>query len=277
MSNPSFARPGRILAFSGAAVGLLGLAVLAGLGAPAAPSAAMTARLPALTLGTVLVAGIADGFNPCAFTVLLLFITSLAAAAQARDAPSAVSLRGRVIGLGSIYIASVFFTYLALGVGLLAAVDLFTQRHLPARLGAVLSIALGLWMLKDYFLPEVGLRLEAPAAVGRWARASARRATIPTLVAGGVLIGLCTLPCSGAVYLAVLSLLAAQSSALAGFGYLVLYNALFVLPLVAILLLASARPTLNRLAHWNLHHREWVRLGLGTGVVLMGFVILATV
>ena len=277
MSNPSFARPGRILAFSGAAVGLLGLAVLAGLGAPAAPSAAMTARLPALTLGTVLVAGIADGFNPCAFTVLLLFITSLAAAAQARDAPSAVSLRGRVIGLGSIYIASVFFTYLALGVGLLAAVDLFTQRHLPARLGAVLSIALGLWMLKDYFLPDLGLRLEAPAAVGRWARASARRATIPTLVAGGVLIGLCTLPCSGAVYLAVLSLLAAQSSALAGFGYLVLYNALFVLPLVAILLLASARPTLNRLAHWNLHHREWVRLGLGTGVVLMGFVILATV
>ena len=199
------------------------------------------------------------------------------AAAQARDAPSAVSLRGRVIGLGSIYIASVFFTYLALGVGLLAAVDLFTQRHLPARLGAVLSIALGLWMLKDYFLPEMGLRLEAPAAVGRWARASARRATVPTLVAGGVLIGLCTLPCSGAVYLAVLSLLAAQSSALAGFGYLVLYNALFVLPLVAILLLASARPTLNRLAHWNLHHREWVRLGLGTGVVLMGFVILATV
>ena len=277
MSNPSFARPGRILAFSGAAVGLLGLAALAGLGAPAAPSAAMTARLPALTLGTVLVAGIADGFNPCAFTVLLLFITSLVAAAQARDAPSAVSLRGRVIGLGSIYIASVFFTYLALGVGLLAAVDLFTQRHLPARLGAVLSIALGLWMLKDYFLPEMGLRLEAPAAVGRWARASARRATIPTLVAGGVLIGLCTLPCSGAVYLAVLSLLAAQSSALAGFGYLVLYNALFVLPLVAILLLASARPTLNRLAHWNLHHREWVRLGLGTGVVLMGFVILATV
>lgn len=277
MSSPSLARPGRVLVFSGAAVGLLGLAVLAGLGAPAAPSAAMTARLPALTLGTVLVAGIADGFNPCAFTVLLLFITSLVAAAQARDAPSAVSLRGRVIGLGSIYIASVFFTYLALGVGLLAAVDLFTQRHLPARLGAVLSIALGLWMLKDYFLPEVGLRLEAPAAVGRWARASARRATVPTLVAGGVLIGLCTLPCSGAVYLAVLSLLAAQSSALAGFGYLVLYNALFVLPLVGILLLASARPALNRLAHWNLHHREWVRLGLGTGVVLMGFVILATV
>lgn len=268
---------GRVLAFSAAAVALLGLAVLAGLGAPRAPSPAMVPQLPALTLGTVLVAGLADGINPCAFTVLLLFITGLLAAAQARSQESAASVRGRVIGLGSIYIASVFLTYLALGVGLLSVAGLFTQRHLPARLGAVLSVALGLWMLKDYFVPEMGFRLAAPAAVGRWAQASARRMTVPGLVAGGVLIGLCTLPCSGAVYLAVLSLLAAQASALAGFGYLVVYNGLFVLPLAGILVLASTRPALNRLAHWNLHHREWVRLGLGTGVVVMGFVILATV
>lgn len=269
--------PGRVLIFSVAAVGLLGLATLVGLGAPHAPSPAMTSLLPAATLGAVIVAGFADGFNPCAFTVLLLFITSLLAAAQARDPLAAASLRGRVIGLGSIYIASVFLTYLALGVGLLSTTALFTERHLPARLGAVASIGLGLWMLKDYFFPELGFRLRAPAAVMGWARASARRMTVPALVAGGVLIGLCTVPCSGAIYLAVLSLLAAEPSVLAGFGYLVLYNVMFVLPLVIILLLASARPALNRLAHWNLHHREWVRLGLGGGVVAMGFVILVTV
>jgi cytochrome c-type biogenesis protein len=130
---------------------------------------------------------------------------------------------------------------------------------------------------KDYFVPETGFRLQAPGAVARWARGMGQRATVPALVTGGVFIGLCTLPCSGAVYLAVLSLLAAQASAPAGFAYLLLYNALFVLPLVVILLLASARPTLNRLAHWNLHRREWLRLGIGAGVVLMGFVILVTV
>jgi hypothetical protein len=37
------------------------------------------------------------------------------------------------------------------------------------------------------------------------------------------------------------------------------------------------RPTLNRLAHWNLHHKEWVRLALGGGVIIMGLIILATV
>jgi cytochrome c biogenesis protein CcdA len=269
--------PGRVLAFSAVAIGLMGLAVLAGLGAPHAPTAEAASLLPAATLGTVIVAALVDGINPCAFTVLLLFITALLASAQARSPESTVSLRRRVIGLGSIYIASVFLTYLALGVGLLSVAAIFTQRHLPARLGAVAAIALGLWMFKDYFVPELGFPLSAPAAVSRWARASARRATVPALVAGGVLIGLCTLPCSGAVYLAVLSLLAAQPSALAGFAYLFLYNALYVLPLVVILLLASVRPMLNRFAHWNLHHREWLRLGIGTGVVLMGFVILVTV
>ena len=270
-------QPGRVLAFSAAAVGLLSLAVLAGFAAPHAPSSAMAGLLPVATLGTVVIAGLADGFNPCAFTVLLLLVTSLLAAAQARRGEGVSSIRGRVVGLGSIYVASVFLTYLALGVGLLSTAGLFTQRHLPARLGAVLAIALGLWMLKDYFVPELGLRLQAPAAVAGWARASARRMTVPGLVAGGVLIGLCTVPCSGAIYLAVLSLLAAEQSARAGFGYLVLYNVTFILPLVGILLAASSRPTLNRLAHWNLHHREQVRLGLGTAVVLMGFAILVTV
>ncbi|HLC40683.1 MAG TPA: cytochrome C biogenesis protein, partial [Methylomirabilota bacterium] len=66
-------------------------------------------------------------------------------------------------------------------------------------------------------------------------------------------------------------------SALAGFGYLMLYNVLFVLPLVGILVLASARPALNSLARWNLHNRERLRLALGSGVVVMGLVILATV
>ena len=72
-------------------------------------------------------------------------------------------------------------------------------------------------------------------------------------------------------------LLAAQPSALQGFAYLVLYNVMFILPLLGILAIASTRPLLNRLARWNLHHKEQVRLALGSGVVLMGLAILATV
>jgi cytochrome c biogenesis protein CcdA len=105
----------------------------------------------------------------------------------------------------------------------------------------------------------------------------AKKATLPALVTGGFLIGLCTVPCSGAVYLAVLSLLAMQPTALLGYGYLLLYNLIFILPLILVLIAASSRPTLNRIAHWNLHHKAWVRLALGSGVVIMGLLILATV
>ncbi len=270
-------RTGPILAFSTIAVFALGAAVALGLTHVTAPASEMSHVLPSVTLPTIVVAGLIDGINPCAFTVLLLFITALLATVQASGSASVGRVRARIVGLGSIYIAAIFLTYLALGIGMLATADLFVRDHISARIGAFLAIVFGLWMLKDVFLPGWGPHLHAPAATVRFARAAARRMTIPAMIAGGFLIGLCTVPCSGAVYLAVLALLAAQSSAPVGYAYLVLYNLVFVLPLVVVLIVASSRPTLNRLAHWNLHHKAWVRLALGGGVVAMGFLILITV
>jgi cytochrome c biogenesis protein CcdA len=255
----------------------MALAVYYGFIHPHAPMGGMTEYLPAVTLGTVVVGGLIDGINPCAFTVLLLFVTAMLATLQAGNAVDINRARARIFGMGSIYIASVFLTYLALGAGLLATSALFSRFHAPARIGALLAIGMGLWMLKDVFLPYLGPRLAAPKFVGQWTIDSARKATLPALIIGGILIGLCTVPCSGAVYLAVLSLLSLQSSALVGFAYLILYNLMFILPLVALLVAASARPTLNRLAHWNLHHKESVRFALGASVVAMGLLILATV
>lgn len=254
----------------------LAAVAMTGLWHPNAPMAAMQSYLPAITLPAVIGAAFIDGINPCAFTVLLLFITALLASAQG-DVGRIHDVRLRTVTLGAVFIAAIFFTYLALGVGLLQSARLLTNQHLPARFGALLAILLGLWMVKDFFLPDWGWQLHGPAWMGAAARRVARKATLPALIGGGVLIGLCTVPCSGAVYLGVLSLLALQSSALAGFGYLLLYNLIFVLPLVAILVAATARPTLHQLARWNLQHKQWVRLALGAGVVAMGLAILATV
>ena len=254
----------------------LGAAALSGLWHPNAPVEAYKAYLPQVTLAAVLVAALADGINPCAFTVLLLFITALTTTLQAGEL-DATRLRARMLGLGSVYIGSIFVTYLALGVGVLASLDVFTRQHVPARVGALLAVMFGLWMLKDYFLPELGWRLQAPARVADIARAIARKATLPALIGGGFLIGLCTVPCSGAVYLGVLSLLALQPTALWGYAYLVLYNVVFVLPLIVILIAASSRLVRNRIALWHLQHKRHVKLALGSGVVALGLAILATV
>ena len=274
MANTSQFR--RVVSLSAISIVALGAIALTGWWHPNAPAETMQMYLPRITLPAVMVAAALDGINPCAFTVLLLFITAMLASMQA-GAQSVNAIRMRLLGQGGIYIAAVFLTYLALGVGLLKTLDFFTRQHLPARFGALAAILFGLWMIKDFFLPDLGWRLQAPAQVGITARKMAMQATIPALVVGGFLIGLCTVPCSGAVYLGVLSLLALQPSALLGYSYLVLYNLIFVTPLVVILIAAAARPTLNRLAHWNLHHKEWVRLALGGGVVVMGLLILATV
>lgn len=233
--------------------------------------------LPSVALATVLVAGLADGINPCAFTVLLLFVAAVSATYGRVDATNAGALRLRLALVGGAFILAIFATYLALGVGLLQVTGGLTQDHLGTRLGAVGAVLLGLWMLKDALAPGWGPKLAAPARLGRMVHVWGQRATVTGMFGLGALVALCTVPCSGAVYLGVVSLLSLQESFVRAYAYLVLYNIMFVLPLVGILAAASARPTLNRLAHWNHRHGDRVRLALGGGVVLLGLGILAAV
>lgn len=254
----------------------LGAVALAGLVHPAAPDPVFASFLPKITLPAVLAAAAVDGVNPCAFTVLLLMVTAVLAGMH-EGGHGTGELRARLLTRGGLFIVAIFLTYLAVGVGAMGTLGLFTRRHWPARIAALLAVLVGLWMMKDYFLPESRWQLKAPGRTAELARAAARRGTVPALFAGGVLIGLCTVPCSGAVYLGVLSLLSLQADRVNGYGYLLLYNLVFVLPLVAILAAATARPTLRWATAWNRLHGSRVRLVLGSGVVVGGLAILATV
>src|SRR5512136_2975245 len=165
----------------------LGAITLTGFWHPNAPMAEMKAYLPQITLPTVVVAGLVDGINPCAFTVLLLFITAMTATLQVGE-QQVGSLRARLLSMGGIYIAAVFLTYLGLGVGLLKSLDFFTRQHLPARFAALLAILFGLWMVKDFFLPDWGWRLQAPGRIMDLIHGAARKATVPALIGSGFLI-----------------------------------------------------------------------------------------
>jgi cytochrome c biogenesis protein CcdA len=217
-----------------------------------------------------------DGINPCSFTLLLLFIAALLATMGKADAGGVGLARRRILLNGGAFVFAIFLAYLVLGTGLMQVSAALAQNHLGARLGALLSVLLGLWMLKDYFLPGVGPRLAAPRWVAGHVRGVDGAASAATMFGLGALISLCTVPCSGAVYIAIVSLLALQTDFAVSYGYLLVYNIMFILPLVAILLIASSRAGLNRLARWNLHHRDGVKLVLGGGVVLLGLAILAT-
>ncbi|MFQ5426455.1 MAG: cytochrome C biogenesis protein, partial [Gaiellales bacterium] len=100
----------------------------------------------------------------------------------------------------------VLATYVLIGLGLLTALSALTDfgsNHLPTRIAALVAIGLGLWMVRDVLLPGSKWQLEAPHALHGRMRSWARVSSPAMLFGGGVLIGLCTVPCSGAVYLGV--------------------------------------------------------------------------
>jgi len=221
-----------------------------------------------LTLLAVIGAGLIDSLNPCAFALLLVFVATMLAMIQ-RQADAAYARRW-LLSRGGIYIFGIFLTYLVLGFGLLGALQFakaLSSTHIVSRAAALVALGLGLLALQEALLPEFGTRLSAHVDRARM-RGLVSRLSTPGLFGAGVLVGLCTVPCSGAVYLAVLALLSAQSTLLAGVGYLVIYNLVFVAPLVAMLALASSPPVYRKLARWQLHQRALLKVG--TGVVTIG-------
>lgn len=242
--------------------------------------------LSELTVPIILGAGFLDGFNPCAFGVLILFATfALGLAArqslggEAGDREVRVASR-TVLGLGSFFVLGVLATYFLLGLGLLTVVASLTDfggNHLPSRIAALIAIALGLWMIRDLLLPDAGWRLEAPHGLHQRMRSWTRVTSPAALFGGGILIGLCTVPCSGAVYLGVIAMLGAGGTVGAGLGGLVLYNLAYITPLVVLLVLASQPSLIRVLNRWHLEHASGTKLVLALVVLALGFAILLTV
>ena len=233
--------------------------------APSEPSSPERPRDAWGFLVLVLGAGLLDGINPCAFSVLFLFMAFLFTLQRARS---------QMLQAGLVYIAAIYVTYLAIGLGLLRVFTLSSEPHLIAKIGAGLMIVLGLVNIKDAFWYgrwfSLGVLKVGAETRERWMR----KATLPATAVLGFLVGICEFPCTGGVYVGVLGLLAAQTTYLAGLGYLVLYNVMFVLPLVAILVALGNRRLLGQVSRWEVQHKQAFKLGQGLVMIALGVGIL---
>jgi cytochrome c biogenesis protein CcdA len=232
-----------------------------------------TAAFGGMTVPTVLASGVADGFNPCAFALLVLFATytlTLANAVTADGTPT-LEARRRLLGAGSLYVGAVLVTYFVIGLGLLSFLGWLGRDHLVARGAAILALFMALWMLKDVFLPGVGPSMMAPSGThGRLQKAMERGGLTGMLIAG-VLVGICTVPCSGAIYLDIVAVLHASGGGLTGLALLALYNIAFIVPLLILLLAVSDRRVLGQLGRWNRANSPWIKAGLALAVIAMSF------
>jgi cytochrome c biogenesis protein CcdA len=89
----------------------------------------------------------------------------------------------------------------------------------------------------------------------------------------GFLVSAFELPCTGAFYLAVLSLLAKNETMARGFIYLVVYNLIFVLPLVIILVLVYYGYSSSKLNQLREAKRKWLKLLMGIGMLILGILM----
>jgi cytochrome c-type biogenesis protein len=232
-----------------------------------------TAAFGGLTVPTVLVSGFADGFNPCAFALLVLFATytlTLLNAVTANGTPT-LEARQRLLGAGSLYVGAVLVTYFIIGLGLFTFLGWLGRDHLVARAASILALVMALWMLKDIFLPGVGPSMMAPSGThGRMQKAMERGGLAGMLIAG-VLVGICTVPCSGAIYLEIVAVLHASGGGLTGLALLALYNIAFIVPLLILLFAVSNRRVLGKLGRWNRANSPWIKAGLALAVIAMSF------
>ncbi|MBI3747728.1 MAG: hypothetical protein HY262_02615, partial [Chloroflexi bacterium] len=115
------------------AVGLTAVAVVATSVIMAIPFD--TATFGGLTVPTVLVSGFADGLNPCAFALLVLFATYTLTLVNSvtSDGSPTLEARRRLLGAGSIYVGAVWITYFIIGLGLLSFLAWLGEDHLVAR------------------------------------------------------------------------------------------------------------------------------------------------
>jgi len=231
-----------------------------------------------LTVPIVLVSGFADGLNPCAFALLVLFATytlTLVNSVTADGSPT-MEARRRLLGAGSLYVGAVWITYFLIGLGLFSFLGWLGQDHLVTRIAAILALFMALWMLKDVFLPGWGPSMMAPAGThGRMHRAI-ERGGLGGMLGAGVLVGICTVPCSGAIYLDIVAVLNASGGGTTGLALLALYNLAYIAPLIILLGAVSDRRVLGRLGRWNHSNSPWVKAGLAIAVVAMSFGLLYT-
>ncbi|MEK7575970.1 MAG: cytochrome c biogenesis protein CcdA [Patescibacteria group bacterium] len=210
------------------------------------------------------IAALIDSINPCAFSILLLTIAFLLSIGK---------MRSGILKIGSAYILGIFAVYILIGLGLLHALHIFNTPHFMAKVGASLLIVLGSINLINEFLPSFPIKLRIPQAAHHKMAELMNKASLPTAFLLGVLVGLCEFPCTGGPYLMVIGLLHDQGTYLAGVGYLLLYNLIFILPLVIILLIASNSALLEKVKAWKNAETKYMRIWGGIAMIILGLII----
>ncbi len=254
---------------------------------PAAPEVkgpqaanAVKKRASAMTVSVVAFGGLVDGFNPCAISTLIFFMSVLAVAKATR--------RTRLL-VGVSFIGSSFLVYMALGFGFL-----FVFRNAPnfPLVKKIFEVALGLCMV-----PLAALSFRDAFRFGKSHRPDDVTLQIPKKVkerihtfmnarlgvGGPILGGLVTgagvtvleSVCTGQSYVPVLMYVLKQDCTdLTSWLLLITYNLLFILPLAVVFYCFHRGMQLKSLINWSRNNLVIAKICLGLFFAAMAVLLL---
>ncbi len=233
------------------------------------------------TLWTSLYAGLLDGINPCAFATVIFLISYLL-----------YLKRGRrfVLTAGLLFCAGVFASYLLFGVGLSFIVDVLGRLPLVKQLFywafALTGLVFAALHLRDALryrrtgrASDMEMGLDAGThrkihdRIHRWA-ALTGWIVMPATVLLGVVVSGMEFVCTGQVYLPTIIAINASGFNLRAFGWLVLYNAAFIVPLLAVTVLAYFGIGAKALASFAKDHVFATKLLMAAFFLAMGILML---
>jgi cytochrome c biogenesis protein CcdA/glutaredoxin len=219
---------------------------------------------PALTLPVIVAAALVDSINPCAFAVLIILLAYLTSLGERR----------RIAVVGCAYISTVFIVYFVAGLGLLTVIQGIGLTRIVFTIAAIIAIVAGLINIAEVLLKREIFTLAIPVSQKGAIDRYIKKASVPSAIVLGALVSMVELPCTGGIYLAILGLIGDKMTLAEGIPYLVLYNLIFVLPLVLILLIMYWGGTPERMEAFQTGSRRWVRLLMGIVMVALGAVML---
>ncbi len=219
------------------------------------------------TLGLVIGSAAIDSINPCAIGVLILMVSVVLGQG---GSPA------RLLKVGSAYIFAIFATYLIAGLGLVyffSAIPIVIAEYLSIAVG-LLVIAAGVFEIKDYFWYGKGFSLQIPTKfanrIHEW---STKNQSVWGVMLLGAFVAAVELPCTGAPYLAIITILRIDFNLIA-LSLMVLYNLIFVAPLIIILGMIVGGTKISDVSKWKEESKGTMRLFMGLLLVALGWILI---
>ena len=225
-------------------------------------------RFKSFGVVTIVFAGLVDGLNPCAFATLAFFVSYLTLSGR----------KGReILVVGMSFTLGVFLAYLAVGLGFYKVLDLLgdlltTLGRWVYGLTGILCAVLAVFSFLDFLKArrgEIGdMALNLPHSLRMRINAVIRRGRkSQAFVAGafvtGVVVSFLELACTGQVYLPTIIFVMSQPEMrVRALILLVLYNLLFILPLVVVFILAHYGTGSKQLTNFLQRRAATVKLGM---------------